>query len=68
MVSIGVNQSLSNYTMYEHRCLENIKKSYKSSGNAMTNKNTRELLKHQWSLILRGLLTTFQIHLENLWL
>ena len=32
MVTIGVYQSLSNSTMYEHRCLENIKKLYKSAG------------------------------------
>ena len=30
MVTIGVDQSLSNSTIYEHRCLENIKKLYKS--------------------------------------
>ena len=32
MVHIGVYQSLSNIAMYEHRCLENIKKLYKSGG------------------------------------
>ena len=32
MVSIGVYQSLSNSALYEHICLENIKKLYKSSG------------------------------------
>ena len=30
MVTIGVDQSLSNSAMYGHRCLENIKKLYKS--------------------------------------
>ena len=32
MFTIGVNQSLSNSAMYEHRCLENIKKLYKTNG------------------------------------
>ena len=32
MVAIGVDQSLSNSEMYEHTCLENIKKLYKSVG------------------------------------
>ena len=32
MVAIGVDQSLSNSSMYEHICLENIKKLYKSAG------------------------------------
>ena len=30
MVTIVIDQSLSNSAMYEHRCLENIKKLYKS--------------------------------------
>ena len=29
MVTIGVDQSLSNSAMYEHICMENIKKLYK---------------------------------------
>ena len=32
MVTIGVYQSISKSTMYEHGCLENIKKLYKSTG------------------------------------
>ena len=32
MVDIGVEQSLSNCVKYEHRCLENIKKLYKTEG------------------------------------
>ena len=32
MVTIGVNQSLSNNAMYEHICMENIKKLYKYDG------------------------------------
>ena len=32
MVTIGVEQSLSNSVMYKHRCLENIKKLYRTTG------------------------------------
>ena len=32
MVTIGIDQSLSNSALYKHRCLENIKKLYKSAG------------------------------------
>ena len=32
MVTIVIDKSLSNCAMYEHRCLENIKKIYTSSG------------------------------------
>ena len=32
MLTIGVDQNLSNIAMYEHTCLENIKKLYKSAG------------------------------------
>ena len=32
MVTIGIDQSLSNSTMYSHRCMENIKKLYTSAG------------------------------------
>ena len=32
MVIIGVDQSLSNSALFEHRCLENIKKLYKLAG------------------------------------
>ena len=30
--TIGIDQSLSNNAIYEHKCLENIKKLYKKSG------------------------------------
>ena len=32
MVTIGIDQSLSNNSMYEHICLESIKKLYTSAG------------------------------------
>ena len=30
--TIGIDQSLSNDAVYEHKCLENIKKLYKQAG------------------------------------
>ena len=30
--TIGINQSLSNNTLYEHKCLQKIKKIYKHAG------------------------------------
>ena len=32
MVTIGIDQYLSNSALYEHRCLENINRVYKSGG------------------------------------
>ena len=32
MVAIGIDQQLRNSTLYEHICLENIKKLYKTTG------------------------------------
>ena len=32
MITIGVEKDPSNSAMYEHQCLENIKKIYKSTG------------------------------------
>ena len=32
MVTIGIDQQLSNIALYKHRCPENIKKLYKSDG------------------------------------
>ena len=32
VLTVGIDPSLSNNTIYEHKCLENIKKLYKQSG------------------------------------
>ena len=66
MVTIGVDQYLSNSAMHQHKCLENIKNVYKSTGNVMTNNSKSPLLKQQWSPLLKDLITTFQYHLANL--
>ena len=46
-VTIGFDQSLSNIAIYEHICLENINKLYKSNGNVMTNNSKRKLSKQK---------------------
>ena len=44
MVIIGVDQSLSNSAMYEHRCLENIKKLYKNSVKCDNQQQKKEII------------------------
>ena len=44
MVTIGVDQSLSNSTMYEHRCLGNIKQLYKYSGKCDDQKQYKAII------------------------
>ena len=39
-----VNQSLSNSDLYEHICLENIKKSYKSAGKCANKQQYKAIL------------------------
>ena len=38
--TIGIDQSLSNNSLYEHKCLENIKKLYKHAGKCDYKRNT----------------------------
>ena len=44
MVTIGVDQSLINSEMYEHRCLENINKLYKSAGKCYEQKHYKSII------------------------
>ena len=44
MVIIGFDQSLSNSAMYEHRCLENIKKLYKNSVKCDNQQQKKEII------------------------
>ena len=44
MVTIGIDQSLSNSVLYEHRCLENIKKLYKSASKYYDKKKYKNIL------------------------
>ena len=50
--AIGIDQSLSKNVIYEHKCLQNINKLYKCSGNWGDEKNLKILLRLIWFLIL----------------
>ena len=52
MAGIGVYHYLSNSEMYEHRCLEDIKRYTNFLENVMTNNIASPLLKQQWSIFL----------------
>ena len=58
MVTIVFDQPLSNSAMYEHRCLESIKKLYKSSGKC----NDQQ---HYNSIIKASMVTTTKELTEN---
>ena len=42
--TIGIHPSLSNNTIYEHKCLENIKKIYKQSGKSDDRQQCKDIL------------------------
>ena len=42
--TIGIEQYLSNNAMYEHKCLENIKKIYKQAGKCDDQKKFKDIL------------------------
>ena len=42
--TIGVDPSLSNNTIYEHKCLENIKKLYKQAGKCDGQQQFKDIL------------------------
>ena len=56
--TIGIQPSLSNNSIYEHKCLENIKKLYKQSGKCDNKKNSKILLRLLWFLLLKDSPTT----------
>ena len=56
MANIGVDKSLGKISLYEHRCLEKIKKSKNILVNMMINSIIKLLLKHQWFPPLKKLL------------
>ena len=47
MVTIGIDQSLSNNSMYEHICLENIKKLYTSAGKFYDQQQFKAIIESQ---------------------
>ena len=42
--TIGIDESLSNNAIYEHKCLENIKKVYKQAGNCDDQQQLKDVL------------------------
>ena len=56
MVTIGVDQFLSNSAIYEHRCLENIKKLYKSSDKFYDQQQYKFILEEAMVLNTEGLM------------
>ena len=60
MITIGFDQSLSNSALYEHRCLENIKKYTHLLVKVSTNISIRLYWKPPRSPLLKGLPTTVQ--------
>ena len=42
--TIGVDQSLSNNSLYEHKCLQNIKKVYKQAGKCDNQQQFKDIL------------------------
>ena len=59
MVTIGVDQLLSNSDLEEHRCLENIKKLYKSAGKCDNQSQYN-------SIINSTMVSTYDILIENI--
>ena len=68
MVTIGIDQVLSNIVLYKHRCLEISRNYTHILENSTTNSSIKLLLMWQWSPILRYLLTTVQFYLDLLWM
>ena len=42
--TIGINQSLSNSALFEHRCLQNIRKLYQHAGKCDNQKQFKDIL------------------------
>ena len=66
MAHIGVDQSLSNSVMYEHRCLENIKKSYKSAGKCDYQQQYKAIIEAEMVSTTEGFIDNCPMHLANL--
>ena len=66
MADIGVDPSLSNNSLYEHICMENIKFFTNLLINVMANISIKLFLKQQWSPPLNNSPTKAHFHLINL--
>ena len=54
MVTIGIDKSLSNSSMYEHICLENIKKIYKTAGKCDNQQRYKSIIEAAMVSTLEG--------------
>ena len=52
--TIGIDPSLSNNTIYEHKCLENIKKLYKHAGNRDGKQQLKDFIEADMVYALEG--------------
>ena len=59
MHTIGIDQPLIKNAIYEHKCLENIKKLHKNLVSATTSNNSKILLRLIWFIIPKDSRTTF---------
>ena len=57
--TIGIDQLLSNNALYEHKCLENIKKYTNKLVSVTTRNSSKIFLRLLWFLLLKDSLTTF---------
>ena len=57
--NIGIHPSLSNNNIYEHKCLENIKKYTNKLVSVTTSNNSKVFLRLIWFLLLKDSPTTF---------
>ena len=51
--TIGIDQSLSNYAIYEHKCLENTKNDTNKLLSVTISNNSKILLRLPWFLLLK---------------
>ena len=66
MFAIGVDQSLSNSVIYEHRCQENIKKLCKSAGKCDYQQQYKAIIEAEMVSTTAGLTDNRPMHLANL--
>ena len=66
MFAIGVDQSLSNSVIYEHRCLESNKKSYKSAGKCDYQQQYKAIIEAEMASTTEGFIDNCPMHLANL--
>ena len=51
--TIGIDQSLSNNALFEHKCLQNIKKLYNHAGKCEDQQQLKGIIEAAWFLLLK---------------